>query len=319
MRLDLRIAITAMTCFVSASLVSSALPPGYTGKPFKGDTLLGKPQQIPGVVKAVFWDSGGEGISWHTGLTAQGYSGNDYDVIGYGTNGHFDSSVNATHPTAHLGWIASDAPNANPPLIGQWLKYTVNVNKAGVYAIDFKQATAIAPPNLQALTFYNGTWSRTDSVKDLPMCSTPPGCPEVWHAWTCNMDVDTVSLDTGLQVVQITFHVGSWNFDWMRFRLKTGTITHIPVQLASQAGAMDLRIALSGARLTFSYNAGATAPARISIVDCAGKTVLSSSDEMSAVGRRTVNLDMHNLRKGAYFVTIECNGSRATKAVTIVR
>lgn len=317
MRRNLAIALAALSCLVSASLVSAALPPGYTAKPFAGDTLLGKPQQIPGVVKAMFWDNGGEGVSQHMSGGIQGYSGNDYDVIGYGTSGNFDSSVNATHPTSHLAYIGCDNPTATPPIVGTWFKYTVHVNTAGTYYVDFKQATAIAPPNLQAITYYDGTSVTLDSVANLPMCITPPGCPEVWHAWTVNMNVDSVALDTGLQVVQINFHVGSWNFDWMRFRLKGGTGTQVPALLRSQAGPIGLRATLSGARLTLSYNAMAAASTRISITNCAGKTVVSSLDEKDAVGSRTASLNVRNLRPGVYFVNVERGNSWETKSITI--
>ena len=318
MRPYIKIAVAAITCFVLASLVSAAIPTGYKGKPYSDDTLLGKPQQIPGVVKGMFWDSGGEGVSWHMSGGIQAYSGNDWDVVGYGTSGQHDSSVTATHPTSHLAYIGTDNPTTNPPIIGTWFKYTVRVNTAGTYFIDFKQATAYTP-NLQALTFYNGTSVKLDSITNLPICITPPGCPEVWHAWTVNMNVDSVPLDTGLQVIQLSFHVGSWNFDWMRFRLKGGAGTQAPALIRAQAGPMGFRTNLSGARLTLSYNVGAAASTRISLVDCAGKTVLSSIDENSAVGSRTTNLDVRNLRQGVYFVNVERSGSRETKSITITR
>jgi hypothetical protein len=82
---------------------------------------------------------------------------------------------------------------------------------------------------------------------------------------------------------------------------------------------MGLRTTLSSARLTLSYNAGAAASTRISLVNCAGKTVLSSIDENSAVGSRTASLDVRNLRQGVYFVKVEYRGGGETKSVTITR
>jgi hypothetical protein len=308
MRIIIKIAATAITCLAAACLVSAALPPGYAGKPFKGDTLLGKPQQIPGVVKGMFVDSGGASVTFNACCALQGYAGYDYDIIGWGTNGQNDSSVNAVPPTSHLSYMVA----------GQWMKYTVHVNTAGTYYVDFKLAT-VGYPNLQTLTYYNGTSVKTDSVKNLPVCQTPPGCPEPWHAWNCNMNVDSVALDTGLQVVQITFNQGSWNYDWTRFRLKGASGTHVPVLLGSQASPMDLRTSLSGGRLTVSYNAGAAASARISLVDCAGKTVLPSVDGNGPAGSRSASLDVRNLRRGVYFVNVERCGGRETRSVLIAR
>ena len=166
MNLYSKITAMAITCLVSACLVSAAIPAGYTGKPYSGDTLLGKPQQIPGVVKGVFVDSGGANLSFNACCALQSYAGYDYDIIGSGTNGLHDSSVDATHPTSHLSYMIE----------GQWMKYTVHVNTAGTYYVDFKLAN-VNSPNLITLTYYNGTSVKSDSVRNLPVCQTPPGCP----------------------------------------------------------------------------------------------------------------------------------------------
>jgi hypothetical protein len=309
----------AITCFLFSGAANAALPTWYTGKPYNDDTLLGKPQQIPGVVKGMFTDSGGEGVSYHDAPTLQAFGNNDYDEIGYGTNGQLDSSVNATHPTSHLAYIPCDNPNVNPPIVGEWNRYTVHVNTAGTYYVDFKQATGFAPPNLETITYYEGSSSRTDSVPNLPESVPPPGCPESWHAWIVNMAVDSVALDTGLQIVQIHFNLGSENFDWMRFRLQGGMETHVPALLRPQTGLMGLKTCLDGTKLTLSYRAGAAVRTKISLVDCSGRKVLSSIDEASELGDHSASVDVRNLRQGVYFVSIEQGGNRETKSVSITR
>jgi hypothetical protein len=302
-----RIAATAFACLAFVALASAEIPPGYTGTPFKGDTLLGKPQQIPGVVKGTFVDVGGGNV------TTQDYSNWDYDVVGYGTNGQLDSSVNAAHKTSHLAYMG---PGVNP-------KYTVHVNTAGTYYVDFKLANVGAPPNLITLTYYDGAKVQKDSVKDLPMVVTvvppPGGVTEIWHNWTVNFKVDSVKIDTGLQVFQITFAKGAWNYDWMRFRLQGGTGMNAADALRSQAGPMGIRTVVSGGSLSVSYNVIAAGSARISLVDCVGKTVRWSIDENGAAGNRTAGLDVRNLRRGVYFINIECGGTRETKSVIITR
>jgi hypothetical protein len=203
---------------------------------------------------------------------------------------------------------------------GLWIKYTVHVNTAGTYYVDFKLANVNAPPNLITLTYYDGAKVQKDSVKNLPMVVAvvppPGGVTEIWHNWTVNMNVDSVALDTGLQVFQITFVQGAWNYDWMRFRLKGGTAAQAPLP-GTRTVSTGLRTALSGGRLTVSYHVGAAASTKITLVNCAGKTVLSSVDKNSTVGSRTVGLDVRNLRQGVYFVNIECGGNRETTSVTI--
>jgi hypothetical protein len=336
MRLHHKIALMAITCFLSVSYLFAAIPAGYTGTPFSFDTLKGKPQQIPGIVKAVFFDNGGEGVAYHdnsagnTGGTMrlnatnqqiaadinvdmQSYSGNDWDVVGYGTNDQHDSSLNATITTWHLSWIDASGPTT----VGDWVKCTIHVNTAGNYSIDFKQANVNAPPNLETLTFFNGTLVRIDSIKNLPAVVNPPGCPEPWHAWTVNMNVDTITLDTGLQVVQLTFITGSWNFDWMRFRLLSTSVSQQPANRNPTAGSFGLKTIMSGDELKLSYNRSGAGEARISLVNCAGKSVLSSIERSGAVGQQSRIINLRNMRPGVYIVSVEQNGCREVKSFSL--
>ncbi|HUI91756.1 MAG TPA: T9SS type A sorting domain-containing protein [Chitinivibrionales bacterium] len=307
MNLRIKLGLSSTLCILFASVALAALPPGYNGKIYGGDTLLGKPQGIPGVIKGMFVDSGGEGSSWHSCCALQGYAGYDYDIIGWGTNGQNDSSVNATHPTSHLSYMVA----------GQWMKYTVHVNIKGTYYVDFKLAT-VGYPNLQVLTYYDGASMKSDSVQNLPVCQTPPGCPEPWHAWNCNMAVDSVDLDTGLQVVGITFAQGSWNYDWTRFRLKEEAGTQVSGGSMHSAGPAGLATRLTGNRLAIGYKGG-TSCSRISVVDCTGRTMLSSIDANTANGYHSACLDISKLRQGIYFVNVERKESKETTSVTVTR
>jgi len=287
MRLYQKVALMAATCFISAPYLFAAIPAGYTGTPFSFDTLKGKPQQIPGIVKAVFFDNGGEGIAYHdntpgnTGGTMrlnatnqqiaadinvdmQSYSGNDWDVVGYGTSGQHDSSVTATPLTWHLSWIDASGPTT----VGDWVKCTVHVNTAGTYYISWKQATA-NPGGLQTLTFYDGASVKIDSISNIPVCIVPPGCPEVWHAWTVNTNIDSVALDTGLQVVKLAFITGSWNFDWMQFTLKSATPVLSGVKNGLAQKGFDIKPVITGANLSVSYSLAHAGRATVSVFDCA--------------------------------------------------
>ncbi|HUI92097.1 MAG TPA: hypothetical protein VLX68_07610 [Chitinivibrionales bacterium] len=292
--------LPAIVCFLFVTMAGAAIPPGYTGTPYAGDTLLGKPQQLPGVIKEIFVDVGGGNV------TTQAYSNWDYDCLGYGTNGQLDSSVNATHPTSHLAYMAQ---GLNP-------KYTVHVNTAGTYYVDFKLANVNAPPNLITLTYYNGTKVQTDSVKNLPavVLVTPPpgGVTEIWHNWTVNFAVDSVTLDTGLQVVQITFAQGAWNSDWARFRLKGGTDVRTAAPL--HAGPAGLRAELiANDRLSVSCNAAG--PVRISLIDCAGRTVLSTQERFLSAGTHELILPSIGTHHGVYVLRLEQNGISAESRI----
>lgn len=333
MRLHHKIALMAATCFMSAPYLFAAIPADYTGKPFCCDTLLGKSQQIPGVVKGVFFDSGGSEIGFHDSPGNQGgsmrlksgqqiqadlavdmqsYSGNDWDVVGYGTSGQHDSSLNATTTTWHLSWIDASGPTTT----GDWYKYTVHVNVAGKYTVDSKQAEANAPPNLQLLTFYNGTSVRVDSIKDLPQCVTPPGCPEVWHAWTVNMNIDTITLDTGLQVVKMAFVNGSWNWDWIRFRLLNTSTTQTSAMHAEQA-ALNIRTTVNENVLNVSFNLAKAGKTRVSLFDCKGRMTMPAITKNLLAGAQKQEIGLGNISRGVYLIQVEQNGMKAVSPFTV--
>jgi hypothetical protein len=313
--------MAAPVVFIAALALSinAAIPASYTGKPYCCDTLKGHYQQIPGKVVCVFFDSGGEGVAFHyPGGCGSGGATMRKNAAGqtiaadaavcmqqYNGNDHIFGS-NPCQPEAgywHLAWITPGSPT-DP---GEWLKFTVHVNMAGMYNITFHEGTGFYP-NLQLLTFYDGQNVKTDSISNMRVDT--PSCIEPWHAWATTL-VDSVQLDTGLQVIQISFKVGSWNLDWIQFTLKSGTGTMEPVNLRHAGGSMNLKTAVSRNVLSISYNAVSPAVAKIHITDCAGRSVFRTLDNCGSVGRRSTALSVQNLRHGVYFLQLEQNGTKA--------
>ena len=179
MRLYSKISISTLFGLLFVSLLFAAIPAGYTGTPFSYDTLRGHPQQIPGVIKAVFWDNGGEGVAFHE-------SSNNTDQQGSGSmrkdftgkqiqadwpvdmqyfelcRDHEEDGRQSDTGSWFLGWTF-------PP---EWQKHTVHVNTAGTYYVTFHMAESDSP-NIIGLTFNNG---KTDSVKNLRKSIIPSDC-----------------------------------------------------------------------------------------------------------------------------------------------
>lgn len=228
----------------------------------------------------------GQVIQADAPLCMQQYSGNDYDMI---TDQHEAGYW-------HLAWIDSN---------GQWNKYSVHVNTAGMYYISFHQATAYYP-NCEVLTYYDGAKTKIDSVINLPVVTVPPGCPELWHSWTINKNVDSVMLDTGFQVVQITFLLGSWNLDWIGFDL------HYPTQAGrigfagvSEPAALNVMPVQNALNVSFSMKK--TGSASFALLDCSGKLVGPQLTRSLASGPQSQRLPFGALVPGVYFLKIEQN------------
>ena len=303
------------------SLSNAAIPAGYKGTPFCCDSLQGHYQQIPGHIECVFFDGGGDGVAFHypggcgsggttmrktlsgqaiaadAPLCMQPFSGYDYIF----------KSNPSQHETGywHLAWIDS-AGQIKTDTAGEWLKYSVHVNTAGMYYVSFHQANAYLP-NLEQLSFYNGQNVKIDSIRNMPVDTPiPSGCIEVWHSWTTSR-VDSVVLDTGLQVVELAFRVGSWNIDRIAFDLHKATpVLHqgfqeIPgpdefsVRPVENALAVSMRLRKAG-RATFA------------VLDCRGRVVGSPVSRSVTSGAQSQTLPMGRLTPGIYFMQMEFGG-----------
>jgi hypothetical protein len=298
MRLFGKVAVVAILCSIAVSTSWSGIPATYTGKVFTGDTLKGHPQQIPGVVKAVFFDEGGEGIGYHDG--SSGNTGGtmrplaaDINVDMQPFNG-LDLYLDGSAPTKeswHLSWIDQ----------GDWFRCIVHVNSAGTYNVGTYQAVA-STPNTQTLTIDEGT-----PVTISNLATTPSGNHEIWHNWKTFNNVASVKLDTGLHVVKWTFVTASFNFDKILFSKSTDVQPSTASVTTRQSFAPRVASERNAVAVSFKLpEAGRTA---LSIVDCKGRTVASAPERFLAAGIQKQTLSTATLCPGIYFVKIRQNGS----------
>ena len=310
-----KLATIAVVLFALSFGVNAAIPPGYLGVPFCCDTLKRHYQQIPGQVACVFFDSGGEGVAFHyPGGCGSGGATMRKNAAGqtiaadavvcmqqYNGNDHIFGSNPCQAETGywHLAWITP----ASPTDPGEWLKYSVHVNTAGMYYVSFHEGTGFIP-NLQLLTFYDGQNVKTDSISN--MLVDTPSCIEPWHAWATTL-VDSVVLDTGLQVIQLSFKVGSWNLDLINFVLHyPSPIVQTSLIHVTVPDAMKVNPVENSLNISFSLaQAGRTS---FSIVDCKGRLVRNPVTKFLMSGTQSQSLPRGKLSPGVYFMQMEHNG-----------
>ena len=136
--------------FTLAATMAGQVPQDYRGKPFQDATHTSGAQVVPGRLQAALYDLGGEGVAYH-----------DVDPVNHGSGelnykqGHCEDGVPPT--TCHfresegvdISYVKKLADLNHPSLVlpewkqlyigweenGEWVNYTVNVKKAGTYAI----------------------------------------------------------------------------------------------------------------------------------------------------------------------------------------
>jgi hypothetical protein len=294
-----RIVAATAPCLLFASLVNAAIPSGYTGKVFTGDTLKGHPQAIPGVVKAVFFDEGGREVGFHDDRIVP-FGSIRVDTaemtVGMQPFGSGDRNADGSVPpqgSYHLGWIAA----------GEWVKSTVHVKAAGVYNITTYEAVA-STPNTQTISFNDGT---PVTISNLAPTTAPAG-NEIWHNWNTFSNVATVTLDTGLWVLKLTFVNEPFNCDKLIFTLKSETGS-LPMRTG---GNMRLSCALrahcANNSLAISYDLPQPGKACLSIVNCNGRTVSQLREGTLCAGVHVQTAPITGLCPGVYFLRLESSG-----------
>jgi hypothetical protein len=287
-----------------------------------GDTLKGHPQKIPGVIKIVFFDQGGEGVAFHDAEAANVNGINhpntmrtingviiqaDYPVEMQAFDAFWDWNVNGTPETLgswHESWTN----------VGEWTKHTVKVLTAGTYTIDI-HAACVDAANSISLTFNNAAPILINNLPSVLPSQVHPGS-ENWHTWNNFKDVATVDLDTGMYVLKQQFEKGGWNFDKIIFRLKAATGTKQPLGNAT-TGQPGVSIRLTGDDLKLTTNRAVVGEMKISLVNCAGKTVLSSIESGGAVGVHTRTINLQHMSRGIYFVKVEHDGVSEVRSVLV--
>jgi hypothetical protein len=193
----------------------------------------------------------------------------------------------------HLGWIAA----------GEWVKSTVHVKTAGVYNITTYEAVA-STPNTQTISFNDGT---PVTISNLAPTTAPAG-NEIWHNWNTFSNVATVTLDTGLWVLKLTFVNEPFNCDKLIFTLKSETGS-MPMRTGGDMGpSCALRANCVNNRLAVSYDLPQAGKASLSIVNCHGRTVSNLQEGPLCTGAHVENVPIKGLCPGFYFLRLESSG-----------
>lgn len=326
MRLIQKAAFMAASLLLFVSFANAAMPANYTGKVFSAAPLNGVPQQIPGLVETPYFDegakdttynyfAGGQGGDYNQGncFIRTGHGGEDVSLSYFDATKDFvsgnvliiDSMCYPANAHAYLAWIQTP---------GEWENYTVHVNTAGNYKMIFHESV-VDSPNLILVTF---SGMKTDSINKMPLTIRPPGDHEAYHDYKWDTTATDLALDTGLYVITLEFVTGSWNFHAMRFLLDGAAAVTEKSRGFKQEGLGLVAIVNEG-NLTMSYSASQAGPARISVVDCAGRAVLSALDYCATSGSRTKMIPLRDVHQGVYFVKVEQNGLKETKSIFLTR
>lgn len=222
MKNNIKHAVFVLIVFLLFALtVSSKVK--YTGKAWN-DSI----QQIPGKVQCELFDLGGEGIAFHDSDTLNSGSGRFNPANGSFLNEfRMKESVDISY-TKFRDNIDNNPFNLVEPVKdqlyvgwtkpGEWINYTINVNKSGVYTIGLMYTAS----GDGGISFDLDGKMLTETLKVTSTRSEKePVKWRQWHHWNRIDELTTVKLKKGIHVLTLkTVSNGNMNYDYLDFKLK---------------------------------------------------------------------------------------------------
>jgi hypothetical protein len=213
---------------VSCILLScnSGLQGNYKGKPYSDKTYSAGPQIIPGKLQCEYYDMGGEEIAFHDSDSINSGSGRLNAADGsYLHEFRIDEAVDISFTKFQDPPIDNSAYNFVEPqkdqlyigwtLPGEWLKYTVNVEKSGTYKLGImytsnkhgKISIDVSNKDVTGAISIPSTFVEADSV-----------AWRQWHHWNYIDSIATIELKKGLLTITLhTVDIGQMNYDYINF------------------------------------------------------------------------------------------------------
>ena len=204
------------------------VPAGYAGTPF-GDSRNPKaPQRIPGRLQCELYDVGGPGVAYSDSDGKNSGSGGLNPIDGSYLNGfRAEESVDISytkdrgtpppdfsefnrvtpeHDSLYLGWTEP----------GEWVNYTVQVDKSGAYALDVMYTSnGEGRFELYVDDALRGTITLPTTHDDADTLAW-----RQWHHWNKAAGALDLGLEAGLHLVRIQLLAGNTNLDYLEFRAK---------------------------------------------------------------------------------------------------
>lgn len=200
----------------------------YKGTPYSDSVYNSGPQSIPGKLQCEYFDFGGEGVAFHDSDSINSGSGKlnpadgsylhefrineavDISFTKFRDPAIDNSPYNLTEPgkdQLYVGWTAP----------GEWTKYTVNVEKPGIYELGLMYTS-------NQTGKISVSVNNEDKTGPLTIPTTFVQADTVmwrqWHHWNYIEGLTRMELKKGLQTITLhTVDIGQMNYDFIDLRL----------------------------------------------------------------------------------------------------
>lgn len=281
------------SCITRPGVLAALLDPDYATlrKPFKE-------HPVPGVVNAADYDIGHEGATYHDTdlMRVDGQSGvgnNGYEYRNDGVD--IQKSEDPEGFEYNVGWIETT----------EWLTWTVQIEKTGIYDIEFRVAADAADNGGILYLALNN--ERIGSNVTVPVTGG-------WQSWR-SVWLRDATLPAGEHILKLVVRNGGFNLNRMRFTLKEATAVEQAHEIPQ---GMQLEEAwpnpFSG-EVNLAFRTDRPVRARLEMVDVLGRTVYVHAPETFGTGEHTLSVRAE-LPPGMYFSRLFLEDGERTHLLT---
>ncbi len=269
---------------------------GLARRPFKDHV-------IPGVINAAEYDFGWQGSAYRDMdfMAASGSPGGGNNGGKYRNDGvDIESSADPQGFAFNVGWMEAQ----------EWIRYTVNVETAGVYDIDFRVASAVGGGRFQL-------------KMDETNVGAPVSIPNTggWQNWI-TVTASGVVLDAGEQVLRLLVESSGANLNRMTFRLVSPTSVEELGDVPQAVRLLDIYPNPFSSETTVGFETAGPAQVGLGIFDILGRRVHAVPPRTFPAGQGTIDMTL-DLPAGLYFLRLETDQQkkphRLTRTIVIAR
>ncbi len=281
------------SCITRPGVLAALLDPDYATlrKPFKE-------HPIPGVVNAVDYDIGHAGTTYHDSdlMRVDGRDGVGNQGYEYRNDGvDIEKSTDPEGFEYNVGWIQT----------GEWLTWTVQIEKTGIYDVEIRVAADAADNGGVLYLALNN--ERLGGNVVAPVTGG-------WQTWQ-SVWMRDVTLPAGEHILRMNVRNGGFNLNRMRFTLKE-------VTSVEQADELPEGMRLEGAwpnpfsgEVNLAFRTDRPVRARLEMVDMLGRTVYTHAPEAFGTGEHTLSVRA-DLPPGMYFSRLFLEDGERTHLLT---
>ncbi len=262
-----------------------------------GTPYSGTPVMVPALIQAENYDKGGEGIAYHDNDTKNvglAYRPNEGVDLEGANDGGFD-----------VYWMTA----------GEWIEYTIQVPKDGLYDIIPNVATVPGFGNFRI--FVNNV-----DVSGKRAVTNTGG----WQSWKPIL-IQYVSLKAGKQIlrVEVNTDTQSEKTNWL-FSLNSIQINASNIEGVSNNGSVPLRFALEqnfpnpfNPSTMINFQLAKSEHVTLTIYDALGREVLVLVNEVKDAGSYAVLFEGKSLASGIYFAKLQSSGKTLLRKMTLIK